>query len=57
MTGSPDLENLADAELVACVVQPAVAGQQEAAFAWAPPSSTAPPAPASSSGSPGEVQR
>jgi hypothetical protein len=27
------------------------------AFAWAPPSSTAPPAPASSSGSPGEVQR
>ena len=32
MTGSPDLENLTDAELVACVVQPAVAGQQEAAF-------------------------
>ena len=32
MTGNLNLENLPDAELVACVVRPAVAGQQEAAF-------------------------
>jgi DNA-directed RNA polymerase specialized sigma24 family protein len=32
MTGHQDLENRPDAELVACIVRPAVAGQQQAAF-------------------------
>jgi len=32
MTGNGNLENLPDAELVAYVVRPAVAGQQEVAF-------------------------